>query len=293
MYDWLQRKVEDLRDDVIAFAGELVRTPSPSLKETDVAGLVEAQMNELGYDKVLADDVGNMVGIMFGRAAEPTLLLSCHMDSTRSGGDRLPDKHPRGAGIENGYLYGVGASDCKGGLAAQIFAGGALKKGFLPFKGNLIVAATVAGADNESNGVRHLMRETLPSLELNPTYALLGEPTDLALYWGNENGSSPWSIDPYHPLMERARQALAAAGCEVHTGKWHQARMVTTGSILTGEFKVPTIGYGPGNENTPNAPRERVSLKQIVRGVYGVAVIVHSVIGIPVYGWTCNEPRLQ
>jgi len=284
MYSWLRHKTEALKDQVIAFACDLVRTPSPSPKEAEIGKLVETRMKELGYDKVFTDEFGNAIGIMFGRAAKPTLLLACHMDNADPGDDELWDRPPYSATIQHGHLHGAGASDCKGGLAAQVFAGAALRKGLLPFQGNLIVAATVAGVHEQSDGIRLLMKKTLPSVELKPTCAVLGEPTGLGLYWGSENSSSVWSIDPYHPVMEWARHALAIAGCEVRTGRWHMSRGVSAGKVLTQEFNVPTIGYGPGNEDISHVPNEYVEVRKIVRGMFGTAVVAHSVVGIPVYG---------
>ena len=54
MYSLLAAKNSGLREEALAFAKELIRTPSPSLQESDVARLVEDHMRALGYDQVLA-----------------------------------------------------------------------------------------------------------------------------------------------------------------------------------------------------------------------------------------------
>jgi acetylornithine deacetylase/succinyl-diaminopimelate desuccinylase-like protein len=100
-----------------------------------------------------------------------------------------------------------------------------------------------------------------------------------------------WAVDPYDPLMVRARQSLAAAGCEVRTGKWQLGRlgMGTAGGTLTTEFSVRTIGYGPGEEIQAHAANESVATENIVKAAYGTAAIVHGLVGIPVCGWTSDE----
>jgi acetylornithine deacetylase/succinyl-diaminopimelate desuccinylase-like protein len=100
-----------------------------------------------------------------------------------------------------------------------------------------------------------------------------------------------WQTDPYSTLLERARQSLSAAGCNVRTGKWQLGRlgMGTAGNILATEFKTPVIGYGPGNEEMAHSPDEYVELKKIYECIYGTAAIVHGLIGIPVCGWTSDE----
>jgi len=100
-----------------------------------------------------------------------------------------------------------------------------------------------------------------------------------------------WMTDPFHPLMERARQALSAAQCAVRPGKWQLGKpgMGTSGGLLVNEYKIPTIGYGPGDETHAHAANESVSIENITQCVYGTAAIVHSLIGVPVFGWTTDE----
>ena len=98
MYALLTAKNGGLREEALSFARELIRTPSPSLQESAVARLVEAKMQALGYDQVFADEYGNVVGIMWGRAGESTVLLSSHMDTADAG--ELPfDEFDRQGGL--------------------------------------------------------------------------------------------------------------------------------------------------------------------------------------------------
>jgi acetylornithine deacetylase/succinyl-diaminopimelate desuccinylase-like protein len=162
MYQMLKNKNTGVREEAVSFARQLVSVPSPSLGEAKVATLVQSKMNEVGYEKVFCDDFGNIVGLMMGRESEPTLLLACHMDTVAT-----PDKaeHPAHA-ADADVICGPGAADCKGGLAAQVYAGALLRRSLLPLRGNLIVAATVAEENGCSVGIRGLMEKTLPELGL-------------------------------------------------------------------------------------------------------------------------------
>jgi acetylornithine deacetylase/succinyl-diaminopimelate desuccinylase-like protein len=186
MYQLLRSRTDGLREACVAFARDLVRLPSPSFQESAVAQRTEQEMDRVGFDRVVRDDFGNVVGILHGREPEPTLLLTCHMDTVDPGEAHAWAKDPYAGHVEDGRLYGVGAGDCKGGLAGIVYAAAALKRSLLPLRGNLVVAATVAEERGGSVGVRGLLEQTLPDLELYPTHAVLAEPTGLGLYYGHD-----------------------------------------------------------------------------------------------------------
>ena len=64
---------------------------------------------------------------------------------------------------------------------------------------------------------------------------------------------------------------------------------VAAGSVLVNDFKIPTIGYGPGCEAQAHERGEFVELEKMYTAIYGTAAIAHSLIGIPVCGWTADE----
>jgi acetylornithine deacetylase/succinyl-diaminopimelate desuccinylase-like protein len=404
MYNILKGKNTGLRNDEIGFAQKLIQTPSTSLEESAIADVVEHEMKKIGYDRVFRDESGNVVGILFGRESAPTVLLNSHMDTVSPEGPESWSFPPYAGQIDGDVLYGEGAADCKGGLAAQVYTGALLKRSLLPLRGNLVVAATVAEENGASVGVRGLLDKTLPNMGLKPDYAILGEPTGLGLYYGHDgwvevdihiesynpallkdaertivrdcevlagssggrqierlepvpvgaesssqrdlrlmhrvaegvnvgtaveqiehevqlaahpnpsvnvavrvheepqrlqNGrmrtvrriSNAWSTDPFSRLIERARQSLAAAGCDVRPGKWTLGRlgMGTAGGVLVNDFGIPTIGYGPGNEEKAHAVDESVRCSDLAQTVYGTASMVHALIGVPVCGWTADE----
>ncbi|NLL12206.1 MAG: M20 family metallopeptidase [Fibrobacter sp.] len=179
MYSLLRQKASALEPDLNQLACKLVATSSPSFSESRIAEYVISALDSLYYDRVFKDNAGNVVGCIFGRNYNPTLLLVSHLD-TYSDNSKI-----KKCGLEDGRLYGAGASDCKGGLAAQMYAGRLLKECF-PMYGNLILVSTVAQQSGCSAGIRQFLKETLPSIGLEPSFALLGEPTDLGLYYGHD-----------------------------------------------------------------------------------------------------------
>lgn len=213
MYDLLKNKLDGLQGELIAFAQELLRTHSPSGDERKAGELVVDQMNALGFDRAFADELGNVVGIMHGIEDGPTLLLASHLDTVGTGNLATWNESPFSGRIEGGRLHGLGAADCKGGVAAQVFAAGLLKRALLPLRGHLVVAATVLEENGISIGMRGLVSHTLKELGLRPDYAVLGEPTDLGLFYGHDGraeleitvrGINPFRVTDAAELVSRA-----------------------------------------------------------------------------------------
>jgi succinyl-diaminopimelate desuccinylase len=155
-YGSLWNLVQANRDGLIAFAQKLVQTPSMPGEEGEVAALIQAEMARLDYDEVGVDEVGNVVGRVSGGDG-PALMLNGHMDHVPAG-NPAQWRHPPFAGeIQAGELWGRGAADMKGALAAMVYAGGLVKKlGLLP-SGDLYVSGVVQ-EEVGGLGARHLSR---------------------------------------------------------------------------------------------------------------------------------------
>ncbi|MDR0466019.1 MAG: M20/M25/M40 family metallo-hydrolase [Deltaproteobacteria bacterium] len=138
-----RRLADKYFDAVVGTASEMIRIPSMSGEEREMAEYAVAKMKELGYDEVKADRAGNIVGIMRGTGAGRSVMLNCHLDTVHEG-PRGKWTHPPFSGaIADGMIWGRGASDTKGAFAAQIYAPHILKQeGLLP-KGDVYVVGVV------------------------------------------------------------------------------------------------------------------------------------------------------
>jgi acetylornithine deacetylase/succinyl-diaminopimelate desuccinylase-like protein len=194
MYPRLKREVEGLRNGIIGLTRDLVRTPSLSLCETEVAGKVDCAMRDLEYDLVFTDEIGNIVGVIRGGDPNFTVVLNSHMDTVSPDPTEEWSSPPFAGEIVGDRIIGVGASDCKSGVATQIFAAHALARSLLPLRGNIVVAATVAEENGCSVGVRHLFQHTLPRIGMTPRFVVLGEPTNLKVGYGHD-GWARFDID--------------------------------------------------------------------------------------------------
>src|SRR5260221_12582643 len=106
----------------------------------------------------------NVIGIARGTGGGRSLLLNAHMDTVGvEGMERPHDPY-----IQDNRLYGRGAYDMKGGLAAIMAAGAAAKKRGL--RGDVIVTG-VAPEENPGHGTRCIgkTRRTDAAISSGPT----------------------------------------------------------------------------------------------------------------------------
>ena len=167
------------QSDLIRICQELIRRPSPSGKEREVATFIADTMRSIGYDEVSIDLYGNVIGRQFFATPGKRLLLESQMDHIDPGTLTDWSYYPYGAFIKDGCIYGRGASDQKGCLAAMILAGAELKNNFYnKLKGELVVAGTVFQERFEGVASR-TVASAFP-----PDFVVLGEATELKIKRG-------------------------------------------------------------------------------------------------------------
>jgi acetylornithine deacetylase len=137
--------------------------------EENIARFVAAWLERAGLE-VHWDEVApgrpNVIGIVRGSGGGRSLLLNAHMDTVGVTGMQRPhDPY-----IENNRLYGRGAYDMKGGLAAIMVAGAAAKQRRL--RGDVIITAVV-DEEYASIGTDSLVKHWRADA------AIVTEPTDL------------------------------------------------------------------------------------------------------------------
>lgn len=146
-----------------------------------MAAFVAAQMRALGFDEVTTDRYGNVIGVRYGCAAGPTLLFDGHMDvvpvaegmSGREGSSERWTHDPFGGEIAEGRLWGRGAADTKGALAAMMLAAARLPRA--EFTGRVVVVASVC-EENLTGAALGRVLDRYPA-----DVVVTGEPTSLRL----------------------------------------------------------------------------------------------------------------
>lgn len=112
-------------DAAIDFARDLIRIPSLPGEEGELARRVVEEMEVLRYDEAYIDELGNVVGMVWGGDG-PTVMLSAHLDMVAAGDPDEWEYPPFAGVIADGFLHGRGAMDIKGPLALQTHVAAAL-----------------------------------------------------------------------------------------------------------------------------------------------------------------------
>lgn len=98
------------------------------------------------------------------------------------------------------------------------------------------------------------------------------------------NELKPWVMPGHNPFVFGCLQALQEEGFHTDYGFWKST--FTEGSYLCGTLGIPTLGFGPGSEDTATTPPK---LREIERIALGQAIMIHRAIGIPSFGWCADE----
>lgn len=156
--------------NLFEFTRQLIDIPSVSGDEAEVCGFLAAYLENLNYRVVMQEVVAGRANLIATTGVAPRVMLSTHLDT-------VP---PFIASSEDeDYLYGRGACDAKGIIAAQIAAAECLRAQGIEEIGLLFtvdeeIASLGARAANEY------------TLAFECRYLINGEPTDNLLAIGSK-----------------------------------------------------------------------------------------------------------
>ena len=135
-----------------------LRLYTPSLSEKPMAEFLADKCDDLGFEDIQIDEVGNVIAKK--GSGSPKIMLCGHMDV-------VPGKVK--VRKEGDSLYGRGASDAKAPLMAMLFAAASIQNN----NGTIIFVGAV---DEEGNatGIKNLVKKNM-----DVDYAVFGEPSGI------------------------------------------------------------------------------------------------------------------
>ena len=164
---------------VIALCRALIREQSYSGHEAGVVNRMKQAFGELGFDEIIVDSYGSILGRMKGKRPGKTILLDGHIDVVP-----VPDASkwthaPFGGELADGKIYGRGASDMKGAVAAMVTAAGYFAADTKrDFAGEIVVSGVVQEECFEGIAARKI------SERVKPDYVVIGESSEMNLKRG-------------------------------------------------------------------------------------------------------------
>jgi acetylornithine deacetylase/succinyl-diaminopimelate desuccinylase-like protein len=130
---------------------ELTEIPAPPFGEGTRSEWLRQRFIALGLENVLADDLGNVFGLLHPADASPVVGVSAHLDTVFPSGTNLDTRE------DGDKLYGPGISDNAAGVVAMLAVASALKRTQLHAETNVVFIGNV-GEEGEGNlrGMRHV-----------------------------------------------------------------------------------------------------------------------------------------
>jgi acetylornithine deacetylase/succinyl-diaminopimelate desuccinylase-like protein len=149
--DW-GRIVERITDrQVLALEQAAIRIPSTTFEEGDLADHLANYMSDMGLDVEMMDvthpakpgqRTRQPIARLRGTGGGPSLMLNGHMDPGVEMSGWTVD--PYGAKFEDGWVWGMGAHDDKGGVVAAICGVEAIVRAGVRLRGDVLVCPVVA-----------------------------------------------------------------------------------------------------------------------------------------------------
>jgi succinyl-diaminopimelate desuccinylase len=183
-------EIASLRDlpSPVAFLQELIRIPSLTGSEAEIAARVVAEMKSVGFDAAWTDACGNAFGYYRGLEPGPVWMLMTHLDHIDVGDLTLWPHPPMDGVLESGRVWGRGAVDIKGPLAAQVYAVATLAAhGLRPKRGVLVFVPVEEeiGGTGAAFMVDHLPVKTPDFDVLEIGACIVGEPSSNRVMLGH------------------------------------------------------------------------------------------------------------
>lgn len=195
--------------DAVAFLRDIIAIPSPSCAEEPVARRVLEEMKAVGFSDAWIDPMGNAIGRVGDGAT--SIVLDAHMDTVGVGDPAAWPHDPFRAKVEDGVVYGRGASDNKGAIAAQIYGGKLMADRALDGADvTVYVVGTVMEESCDGLALGYVLTETIPRVAA----VVLGECTNLDVYRGHrgrmEMSLTTKGVSAHASAPDRGENAVTA-----------------------------------------------------------------------------------
>ena len=176
--DMVLARIRELEQPLIAFLRDIIAVPSLSGQEEAVVRRVAREMRAVGFDEVVIDPLGNVLG-RIGDGAR-VIAFDAHLDTVAVTDLEQWNCDPFTGKLEDGKVFGRGAVDQKAGMAGMVYAGAVMKEFGLLDGCQVWMVGSVMEEDCDGLCWHHILAEKT----LLPELVVSTEPTGLRINRG-------------------------------------------------------------------------------------------------------------
>lgn len=178
-FEVIKKTAQSYQKDMTKFLRELVKIPGESCGEEKVIKRIEKEMNDLGFNKVEIDKMGNILGYM--GTGKTLIAYDAHIDTVGIGEKSNWNFDPYEGYETDTEIGGRGTSDQLGGIVSAIYGAKIMKDlNLLSDKYTVLVTGTVQEEDCDGLCWQYIINED----KIRPEFVVITEPTNGNIYRG-------------------------------------------------------------------------------------------------------------
>src|SRR3989304_927777 len=279
-----------------------LRLYTPSLGEKPLADFLADKCDDLSFDDIRIDEVGNLIASK--GSGLPRILLCGHMDT-------VPGKIK--VRKEGDWLYGRGASDAKAPLMAMLFAAASIQNnsgtvifvGAVDEEGNAIEESLIfttelkkvleSGQENKKKGM--LLTATVTEIKGGTSHNVTPKECDVIMdiripvdmnckmieekiSTSVQEISKKRKVEAFHSILDETEpfeaphnsplvRAFTLGVMDVEHSRPTLIRKTGTGdmNVIGNQLNIHVVTYGPGDPNASHTIDEKVSIDEYLRGI--------------------------
>jgi putative selenium metabolism hydrolase len=175
----IARLAQSYEADMVRFLRDLIAIRAESCQERPVIARIQQEMEKAGFEEVRIDAMGNILGRI--GSGKTVIMMDSHTDTVGVGDPKEWAHDPYEGRVEDGYIYGRGACDQRGGMASLVYAGKIIQDLSLGGDYTLWVVGSVQEEDCDGLCWLYILNED----GIRPDCVVITEPSKLGIYRGH------------------------------------------------------------------------------------------------------------
>ena len=178
-FEEVLKLAEAYQKDMTKFLRDMIAIPSESCDEKKVVLCIKEEMEKVGFDKVVIDKMGNILGYI--GHGKHLIAMDAHIDTVGIGEIKNWSFDPYKGYEDDIHIGGRGASDQEGGMASMVYAAKIIKDLHLEDDYTLLITGTVQEEDCDGLCWKYIIEED----KIRPEFVVSTEPTSCQIYRGH------------------------------------------------------------------------------------------------------------